>query len=138
MRTKPGEDQETQWIIVLTDETVGPAVQWFHPVLGHPGQQRPPWTMQARYYHPSMRRQIKQLNCDACQRYKHDGPAYGHMPPRDTNMSNWYEVAVDCIGPWKVDIRNKTRTKRSRQEKWNSSEIKGAMDRTVYHFQSSR
>ena len=103
----PGEDQETQWRIVLTDETVGPAVQWFHQVLGNSGQQCLLWTMQARYYHPSMRRQIKQLNCNACQQYKHNGPAYGHLPPQEAMTSNWYEVAVDCIGPWKVDIRDK-------------------------------
>ena len=37
---RPGGDVNTQWRIVLTDDTVGPAVQWFHEVAVHPGRDR--------------------------------------------------------------------------------------------------
>lgn len=36
--TKPGNDEDTDWKIVLTDEALQPSLQWFHLYLSHPGQ----------------------------------------------------------------------------------------------------
>ena len=31
---------------------------------------------------------------------------YGHLPPQDVNLTPWFEVAVDLIGPWTIIIGN--------------------------------
>ena len=102
--TRPGGDVDTQWRIVLTDETVGPAIRWFHEVGGHPGRDRLYWTMSARYHYVGLKREIEALECDVCQRFKNEGPGYGHLPPRELYLAPWYELAVDSIGPWSIEV----------------------------------
>ena len=85
--TRPGGDVDTQWRIVLTDETVGPAIRWFHEVGGHPGRDRLYWTMSARYHYVGLKREIEALECDVCQRFKNEGPGYGHLPPRELYLA---------------------------------------------------
>lgn len=32
------------------------------------------------------------------------GKGYGQLPPREANFQPWFEVAVDTIRPWKINI----------------------------------
>ena len=64
-------------------------------------------TMQARYYHPLLRRTIDDFACDACQRNKRPGPGHGLLPERDVEQVPWSEVAADLIGPWTIKLPNK-------------------------------
>ena len=77
---RPGGDVNTQWRIVLTDETIGPTIRWFHEVGGHPGRDRLYWTISARYHYAGLKREVEALECDVCQRFKNVGPGYGHLP----------------------------------------------------------
>ena len=85
---RPGGDADTQWRIVLTDETVGPAIRWFHEVGGHPGRDRLYWTMSARYHYGGLKRIVKALSCHVCQLFKNKGSGYGHSPPRE--LYTWH------------------------------------------------
>ena len=89
---------------MLTDETVGPVIRWFHEVGGHPGRDRLYWTISARYHYVGLKREIEALQCDVCQRFKNDGPGYGLLSPRELYLAPWYELAVDSIGPWSIEV----------------------------------
>ena len=65
-------------------------------------------TIQTRYYHPMLRKEIDDFACNACQKMKRPGPGYGLLPEQDVGTVPWAEVAVDLIGPWNVKIRGKT------------------------------
>jgi hypothetical protein len=86
------------WKITLPDKMVQEVVQWFHQVLGHPGQTRLRETLQQRYYHPHLRRQIDTFRCEHCQKYKLTGKGYSLLPERQVRISPWEEVAIGLIG----------------------------------------
>ena len=65
-------------------------------------------TIQTRYYHPMLRKDIYDFSCDACQKMKLPGPGYGLLPERYIGIIPWDENAVDLIGLWTVKIRVKT------------------------------
>lgn len=104
---KPGGDPELEWKIALAQNMIQPTISWFHQVLGHPGSKRMRLTMQARYYHPEIRRYVDRYACDACQRHKLEGRGYGLLPERNLSEVPWQDVAVDLIGPWKIPINNR-------------------------------
>jgi len=56
------------------------------------------------YHHPQLKRAVDTFECAICQCHKLQGPAYGHLPPREAIMMSWQEVHVDLIGPWKVKV----------------------------------
>lgn len=103
--TKPGNDEDTDWKIVLTDEALQPSLQWFHLYLSHPGRERLLQGMR-RYYHPDLRKAIVNFTCDACQRHKVDTRGYGQLPARDVRAAPWEQVDIDLIGPWQVKTKN--------------------------------
>jgi len=82
-------------------------VQWYHIVTGYPGSKKLRLTMEQRYHHPNMRRYIDNFACEHCQKHKLDGKGYGLLPMRDLREQPFEEVAVDLIGPWKVQVRGK-------------------------------
>ena len=86
---------------------IKPAVKWFHIVTGHPGSKKLRLTLEQRYHHPGMRRYIDNFACSDCQKHKLDGRGYGLLPMRDLKEQPFEEVAVDLIGPWKVQVRDK-------------------------------
>ena len=45
-------ERESHWRIALAADMVKPTCDWFHQVLGHPGEKRLSAALQARYYHP--------------------------------------------------------------------------------------
>ena len=63
--------------------------------------------MQARYYHSNLRKYIDNFTCGICQQHKLSGGQYGLLPERDVRTHPGQEVAVDLIGPWAVEIRDK-------------------------------
>jgi hypothetical protein len=99
-----GDDAATGWKIALPDGMVQPTIEWFHLVLGHPGSKRLRLTMNARYYHPELRKFIDRYVCEACQRNKLSGRGHGLLPERNIREAPWDDVAVDLIGPWNVTV----------------------------------
>ena len=68
-----------------------------------------PWMLQqisAHLYHPILNHHTEQKvkSCQQCQQFKAPGRGYGYLPPREALYQPFYEIAVDCIGPWKVKI----------------------------------
>ena len=98
---KPDDDPNRQWKIALAQGMILPTIKWFHQILGHPGNKRMRLTLQARYYHPELRRHIDRFSCEACQRHKLDGRGFGLLPERSISSEQpWQNVAIDLIGPW--------------------------------------
>jgi len=102
--TRIGDNHDTQWKIALPRNMIPQTLTFFHEVLGHPGARRLRDTLKARYFHPELRKFCEQYHCDICQREKLPGPGYGFLPERELNAEPWSEVAVDLIGPWKIDV----------------------------------
>jgi hypothetical protein len=44
------------------------------------------------------------LSCNSCQRNKNPGPGQGHLPPSQDIGFPWEEVAMDLVGPWKIEV----------------------------------
>ena len=65
-------------------------------------------TISTHFYHPQLRSTVDCIvhECMICQQYKLAGPGYGKLPPHEANLAPWDEVAVDLIGPWKINISN--------------------------------
>jgi hypothetical protein len=82
-------------------------VKWFHQVLGHPGEKRLRETLNERYHHPRLRYHIDKLKCKDCQKYKLAGRGYGLLPKREVQIAPWEEVAINLIGPWKVNVNGR-------------------------------
>ena len=105
--SKDKEQRSSKWKIALPEAMIKPAVKWFHIVTGHPGSKKLRLTLEQRYHHPGMRRYIDNFACSDCQKHKLDGKGYGLLPMRDLKEQPFEEVAVDLIGPWKVQVRDK-------------------------------
>ena len=99
-----GVQDEQQWRIALPRASLEPVVRWYHKVLGHPGITRMKDTICARFYHPQLRGRIETYRCADCQRNKAQTVQWGELPPKLATLAPWSEVAVDLIGPWKVQI----------------------------------
>ena len=80
---KDHDDPTTQWKIALPESMIQETVQWFHQVMGHPGQSRLTETLKQRYYHPKLRYWIDRHKCEHCQRHKLPGRGYGLLPERE-------------------------------------------------------
>lgn len=83
-------DNEDSLKIVLTDEAVDAAVEYFHLLLNHPGSKALSHAL-SRFYHPQLNARITAYACDVCQRTKKGQRGYGHLPPR----------SVEGLYPWK-------------------------------------
>ena len=83
-------------------------LEWYHEMLQHPGAQRMYHTIRQYFTWKKMKAQIEDLvaHCDVCQRCKKTGKKkYGKLPLKDDNSPEPFEsVAVDLVGPWKVDV----------------------------------
>jgi hypothetical protein len=100
-------ERKTKWRIALPKQMLKPTIEWFHIVTGHPGSKKLRLTLEQRYYNPEMRRYIDNYKCADCQHHKLDGKGYGLLPERELKEQPFEEVAVDLIGPWKVQVRGK-------------------------------
>jgi transposase InsO family protein len=43
-----------------------------------------------------------------CQKYKNVQRGHGETAPREAGLLPWSEIAVDMIGPWTVEVSNRT------------------------------
>ena len=105
--SKDREQRQSTWRIALPKSMIKSTVKWFHIVTGHPGSKKLRLTLDQRYYHPDLRSYIDKYACADCQKHKLDGKGYGLLPMRDMKEQPFEEVAVDLIGPWKVQVRGK-------------------------------
>ena len=104
---QPGQSDK----IVLTKELVPKLVKWYHEAIAHvEGVSRMEEALCRNFYHPRLKDEIKKhvLTCDDCQKYKRGSRQYGHLAPRDANVTPWQEIHCDTIGPWKIELRAKT------------------------------
>jgi len=100
-------DNQNQWRIALPEQMLDKTISWFHQIMGHPGSKRLRETLQKRYYHPQLRRTVDKYQCEHCQKHKLSGKGYGLLPERELRVAPWTEVAVDLIGPWKLQVHGK-------------------------------
>jgi hypothetical protein len=84
-----------------------PTIWWFHQITGHPGSKRLHTQISACYYHRDLQRMIDNYHCDHCQCNKLDGKGYGHLPECEIQTMPFEECAVDLIGPWTIQVRDK-------------------------------
>ena len=42
--------------------------------------------------------------CDLCQQMKRGAHQYGLLSSRDATVPPWHDVALDCIGPWTINL----------------------------------
>ena len=96
------------WKICIPDAMLDAIIQFYHLALNHIGMTRLRDTIGTHFHHPRLEQRIEHIvsRCDACQRYKINTKSYSHLPPRETLISPWQEVAVDLIGPFKVPLPN--------------------------------
>jgi hypothetical protein len=94
------------WKIVIPDAMLDKFILWYHEVLPHAGTSRLEDSIKVHFYHPRLRQCIAVIvgTCDACQKYKLPGRGVGELPPREADFAPWNAVAVDLIGPWKIQI----------------------------------
>ena len=93
--------------IILPQSLVPDTMNWYHHVLGHAGQERLYKTIAQHMYCPRLPESVAEYvrRCDACQRYKNAGRGVSHVAPALTSLGlPFEEIAIDCIGPWKVTL----------------------------------
>ena len=92
--------------IVVPESLWDTTLTWYHLVLGHIGISRMISSISNHLFIPGLKAKVEELvaSCDSCQRNKHPGPGYGEVPPRDDVSVPWEEIAVDCIGPWRIPV----------------------------------
>ena len=100
---------EMPWKICIPNAKLDNTIRWYHMVLNHTGISRLYGTITMHFYNPRLRTRIDEIvkACDACQRFKLTGKGYGKLPPREPPLVPWEEIAVDLIGPWKIQINDR-------------------------------
>jgi hypothetical protein len=93
---------QPNWKIVLPKSMVVDTVEWFHQVMGYPGEKRLQETLNQSYYHPRLHYHVDKLKCKDCQKHKSAGRGYGLLPKQEVPIAPCKEVAINLIGPWKV------------------------------------
>ncbi len=75
-------------------------IRGFHIILTHPDCKRSRMTIQARCYHPDIKKYDDNFRCDYSQCLKI--PCKGMGLSRECNLTNtpWYDVIIDLIGLW--------------------------------------
>ncbi|CAB9506026.1 Retrotransposon protein [Seminavis robusta] len=99
--------------IVLTKELLPKLVSFYHKSMAHvEGMDRLEQTIKTHFYHRGIRDEVrKQIEqCEACAKNKRARRAYGESAPRDATAMPWQEVHCDTIGPWKIELRQRTLT----------------------------
>jgi len=98
------KNENNPWKICIPETLVIPIIKWNHERLNHIGMTRLNQTIATHFYHPHLKRSIEEFvqHCNVCHRYKLNNVQYGELPPHEAEVAPWQEVAVDLIGPWKV------------------------------------
>jgi hypothetical protein len=69
-------------------------INWFHQVMGHPGEKRLHETLNQRYHHPKLHYHIDRLKCKDCQKYILAGHGYDLLPEQEVRITPWEEVSI--------------------------------------------
>jgi hypothetical protein len=79
-------------------------VEWYHSMLGHPGEKRTTATITQHLIWPKLHEQVVQhvSKWKGCQLYKGQKKKYGHLPVKDVEAHPWRILCVDLIGPYTV------------------------------------
>lgn len=93
------------WRICLPTALLDDVLRWCHRILGHCGVTRLCDAIRAHCFHPDLKRHCDAFRCDACQRNKALGAGCGELPGREAPLAPFDEVAVDLIGPWKIEVQ---------------------------------
>ena len=94
--------------MVLTDVMLPKAVKWFHEATAHnAGISRLDEHLKFHFFHPRLSAEVRDQvsKCDLCQRMKRGARQYGLLSSRDATAPPWHDVALDCIGPWTINLR---------------------------------
>ena len=94
--------QGEPWCIAIPDTLLDSIINCYHQILSHIGITRLYHTISVHFYHKSLKNRIETFiqSCDFCQQTKLPGIGYGQLPPQDALIAQWFEVAIDLIGPW--------------------------------------
>ena len=92
--------------IVVPQSIHDSTITWYHYILGHCGQERLVKSIRNYLHFPGLDAKVKTFvkTCDECQRYKSNGPGYGHLPPRDDYPAPFEDIAIDHMGPWTIEV----------------------------------
>ncbi len=102
-------DPPNNWKIPLPKSLLQPTFKCFHQVTGHPGRQRLFMQISSWYYHRDFWSLVDKFHCKHCQRNNlyRSGTGYGLLPEHELCSVPFKECAVDLIGPWIIQVRNK-------------------------------
>ena len=100
------ENKAGEWQIVIAGAMVNDILEWYHTLLSHPGVNRTERTIAKLFYIPNLRASVEAYiqRCDACQRRKATNQRVAQLAPREDNCYPFEEVAVDLIGPWRLEV----------------------------------
>jgi hypothetical protein len=87
-------------------------VEWYHSMLGHPGERCTVATISQHLIWPKIHKQVAThvSKCKACQLYNGQKKKYGHLPVKDVEAHPWQTLCVNLIGPYTVHTKNKTQS----------------------------
>jgi hypothetical protein len=87
-------------------------VEWYHSMLGHPGEKRTVATITQHLIWPKIHEQVAThvSKCKACQLFKGQKKKYGHLPVKDVEAHPWQTLCVDLIGLYTVCTKNRTQS----------------------------
>jgi hypothetical protein len=87
-------------------------VEWYHSMLGHPGEKRTVATITQHSIWPKIHEQVAThvSKCKTCQFYKGQKKKYGHLPVKDVEAHPWQTLCVDLIGPYTVRTKKGTQS----------------------------
>ncbi len=103
--------------IYIPDALQRQVVAWYHEYLAHPGQTQLEATIRQVYTWPRLCEHTHEYcrTCENCQLNKKQRKKYGHLPPKDAEVTPSKRVNVDLIGPYKIKgPTNDTKTTKPR------------------------
>ena len=78
-------------------------------MLCHPGETRTEETIRQHFTWKGLRTHVKKAcrTCHICQTTKKTTAKYGHLPPKQPEVTPWETLCVDMIGPYKIERKGK-------------------------------
>jgi hypothetical protein len=66
--------------------------------------------MSETFYNPKLCLNVEAVlkPCEHCQKYKNVQRGHGETAPREAGLLPWSEVDVDMIGPWTLEVGDRT------------------------------
>ena len=82
--------------------------QWYHTYLCHPGLNRTEETIRQNFTWNNLRKTVHDVcsTCPTCQKTKRSSKHYGHLPPKEAEVSPWEKLCVDLVGPYTIKNKN--------------------------------